>query len=112
MAKKKAVASSVERKATLHDYDVIYCPVLTEKSMKLMQEENKITLKVNKNANKIEIKTAFENLYQAKVESVAIVNVIAKATTRGGRYKGYIQGYKKAIVTLKDGESVKFFNED
>ena len=84
---------------------------ITEKSMLLMQNQNKVTLEVKKDANKIEIKKAFENIFGVKVTTVAISNVPAKETTRGGRYKGTISGYKKAIVTVKDGEAIDLFKD-
>ena len=68
-------------------------------------------LEVKKDANKIEIKKAFENIFGVKVSSVAITNVPSKTTTRGGRYKGTISGYKKAIVTIKGGEAIDLFKD-
>jgi large subunit ribosomal protein L23 len=112
MARKKAaVAKAVKSNATIHDYEVIIKPVITEKSMLLMQNENKVTLEVKKDANKIEIKKAFENIFGVKVTTVAVSNVPSKTTTRGGRYKGTISGYKKAIVTVKDGEAIDLFKD-
>ena len=112
MARKKAaVAKAVKSNATIHDYEVIIKPVITEKSMLLMQNQNKVTLEVKKDANKIEIKKAFENIFGVKVTTVAISNVPAKETTRGGRYKGTISGYKKAIVTIAEGEAIDLFKE-
>jgi large subunit ribosomal protein L23 len=62
-------------------------------------------------ANKIEIKEAFERLYSAKVLRVNIVNQRAKEKTRGGKYKGSVSGFKKAIVTLAEGNAVDLFKE-
>lgn len=111
MARKAAVAKNVKSNATIHDFDVIIRPVITEKSMLLMQNENKVTLEVRPDANKIEIKKAFENIFGVKVTTVAISNVPSKVTTRGGRYKGTISGFKKAIVTVKDGEAIDLFKD-
>ena len=108
MAKKKA--DSV-KKATIHDFDVIIEPVITEKTMSLMQEQNKVTLRVSKKANRAEVKKAFEAVFGVKVTGVNIVNVPAKETTRGSRYKGVISGYKKAVVTVADGEAIDLFKE-
>ncbi len=94
-----------------HDYEVILEPVITEKSMALMQNQNKVTLKVSDSANKIEIKDSFQRLYQAPVEEIKIVNVLGKKKSRGGRYQGSVPGYKKAVITLKKGAAIDLFKE-
>lgn len=96
---------------TAHDYEVILEPIITEKSMALMQNENKITLKVSDKANKIEIKESFQRLYQAPVEEIKIVNVMGKKKSRGGRYQGTTPGYKKAVITLKKDVAIDLFKE-
>ena len=110
-AEKKEEAKKAFAKPSFRDFEVIDRPVITEKSMSLMQEENKITLRVRPDANKTEIKLAFERLYQVKVVDVKVSNVRAKNTTRGTRYKGTISGYKKAIVTIAEGEAIDLFKE-
>lgn len=94
-----------------HDYDVIYAPVITEKSMALLQNASKVTVKVNKSSNKIEIADSFERLYGVKVIDVKIVNVDSKAKSRGGRYKGSVPGFKKAIITLPKDAEIDLFKE-
>lgn len=79
--------------------------------MALMQNENKITLKVSDKANKIEIKESFQRLYQAPVEEIKIVNVMGKKKSRGGRYQGTTPGYKKAVITLKKDVAIDLFKE-
>ena len=114
MAAKKKVEAPAKAgfpKATEKDFEVILKPVITEKSMAKMQNENKVTVRVNGNSNKTEVKLAFERIFQVKVEEVRIVNVHPKATTRGTRYHGTIQGYKKAIVTVAHGEAIDLFRE-
>lgn len=106
-----AKATKKVSKATVHDYDVIIAPVITEKTMSLMQEQNKVTVKVCKKANRAEVKKAFENIFGVKVLDVNIVNVPGKETTRGGRYKGVISGFKKAVVTIAEGEALDLFKE-
>ena len=93
-----------------HDFDVIIEPIVTEKTMKLLQEENKITLKVKKDANKIEIKNAFEAIFNVHVEKINVINVRPQAK-RVGRYTGKVSGYKKAIVKLAAGEALDLFKE-
>ena len=106
-----AKATKKISKASIHDYEVILEPVITEKTMSLMQEQNKVTVKVRRNANRAEVKKAFENVFGVKVLDVNIVNVPSKSTTRGGRYKGTISGYKKAVVTIAEGEALDLFKE-
>ena len=98
-------------KATAHDFKVIEAPHITEKSMALMQNANKVTVKVASNANKTEIKAAFEHIFQVKVVDVKVSNQRAKQTTRGGRYKGTIAGFKKAVVTIEEGQAIDLFKE-
>ena len=108
MAKKN---DKVVAKATIHDFDVIIEPVITEKTMSLMQEQNKVTVKVSKKANRADVKKAFEKVFGVKALNVNIINVPSKETTRGGRYKGTISGFKKAIVTIAEGEAIDLFKE-
>lgn len=113
MAAKKSEATAVKgfQKPTERDFEVIKKPLITEKSMAAMQNANKVTLKVDCNTNKSEVKLAFQRIFQVKVTDVHILNVKPKVTTRGTRYKGAIQGYKKAIVTIAEGEAIDLFKE-
>ena len=112
MAKKKEAPKKASfPKATERDFEVIVKPVITEKTMALMQNENKVTLKVSPDANKTEIKLAFQRIFQVKVVDVKVSNVKTKLTTRGTRYQGKISGYKKAVVTVADGEAIDLFKE-
>ena len=89
----------------MKDYtDIIIAPVITEKSA--AAEKNVYTFKVASEANKIEIKKAIEEAFGVKVEKVNTLNTKSKAK-RVGRYTGKTQTYKKAIVTLKDGEKIE-----
>ena len=110
MAKKeeKVVVSS---KTTIHDFDCIIEPIITEKTMSQSSENNKFAFKVKKDANKIEIRNAISRIYNVHVEKVSVINVLAKKISRGSRYKGHLPGYKKAIVTLKEGETINLFAE-
>ena len=113
MAAKKKSEAKENRfpKATEKDFQVIVKPLITEKTMALMQNENKVTVKVLDNANKTEIKLAFERIFQVKVTDVKVLNQRAKQTTRGTRYQGHISGYKKAVVTVAEGEAIDLFKE-
>ena len=90
--------------------DIIIAPVITEKSMSGIASK-KYTFKVAKDANKIEIAAAVEELFKgAKVAKVNTINVRGKAK-RMGRYSGYTAAWKKAIVTLKaDSKPIEFFD--
>ena len=111
-APKKAEKAEVKfSKPTERDFAVIEKPVITEKSMNMMQNQNKVVVHVAPNANKTEVKLAFQRIYQVKVTDVAIANVKGKETTRGTRYKGHLSGYKKAIVTIAEGEAIDLFKD-
>ena len=110
-AKKKTEAANRFPKATEKDFTVIVKPLITEKTMALMQNENKVTVKVLENANKTEIKLAFQRIFQVKVTDVKVLNQRAKETTRGTRYGGSISGFKKAVVTVAEGEAIDLFKE-
>ena len=90
----------------MKDYtDVIIAPVVTEKSASYAQA-NVYTFKVNKNANKTQIKQAIEEAFNVHVKSVNTLNTKPK-DKRVGRYTGKTKTYKKAMITLKDGESIE-----
>jgi len=84
--------------------EIIKAPVVTEKSQVALQD-GKYTFKVDPRANKTEIKLAIEKIFNVKVESVRTINVKPKKR-RVGRYTGLTNRTKKAIVTLKDGQSI------
>ena len=112
MAKKTQEAAEKRfAKPTPKQFDVVVRPVITEKSMAMAQNQNKIVVEVLKSANRAEIKMAFESVFQVKVKEVNIINVDAKAAKRGTRYPGMVPGYKKAIVTLADGEALDLFKD-
>lgn len=86
--------------------DIIKAPVITEKSQ-LVQEMGQYTFKVDPRANKIEIKNAIEKIFNVKVASIKTMNEKPKKR-RVGRYPGLTNKSKKAIVTLKDGQTIDF----
>ena len=93
-----------------HITDVLKKPVLTEKSLTLL-DENKYTFDVDVNANKIEIRNAGEKMFNVKVESVNVMNVRPK-TKRVGRYTGKTNRRRKAIVKLAEGHKIDLFGEE
>ena len=89
-------------------HDIIIKPVLTEKSMD-MQSENKFLFIVDRKANKTEIKNAIEKIFSVDVVKVNTMIVKGKPK-RMGKFEGRTSDRKKAIVTLKEGQSIKLFN--
>ncbi|MDO4376727.1 MAG: 50S ribosomal protein L23 [bacterium] len=85
--------------------DIIKAPVITEKSSNIASDERKYVFKVDAKANKSQIKDAIEKIFKVKVESVNTVNVHPKKK-RVGRYSGMTNKYKKAIVTLVNGNKI------
>ena len=94
-----------------HITDVLKKPILTEKSLRLMDEENKYTFDVDVRCNKVEIKEAVEKLFNVKVEKVNVMNIRPK-TKRVGRYEGKTNRRKKAIVKLAEGNKIDIFGEE
>jgi len=90
--------------------DIIIRPIITEASMDALADR-KYTFKVAKNANKIEIKKAIEQLFKdVKVEKVNTMNVRGRKK-RMGRSEGYTSAWKKAIVTITpDSKTIEFFD--
>ncbi len=88
-------------------HDVLIGPMLTEKGTMMKEAENKLLFKVSKNANKIEIKMAVEEIFKVKVDRVTTMNVLGK-TKRMGKFEGKRPDWKKAIVKLKEGEKLDF----
>ena len=85
--------------------DIIKAPVITEKSSNIASNDRKYVFKVDAKANKSQIKDAIEKILKVKVESVNTVNVHPKKK-RVGRYSGMTNKYKKAIVTLVNGNKI------
>ena len=94
-----------------HITDVLKKPILTEKSLRLMDEENKYTFDVDVRCNKVEIKEAVEKLFNVKVEKVNVMNIRPK-TKRVGSYEGKTNRRKKAIVKLAEGNKIDLFGEE
>ncbi len=86
-------------------YSIILNPLRTEKGSIIQEEENKYIFEVNREANKITIKTAVEEIYKVKVKKVNTVNVAGKKR-RVRRVEGIRPDWKKAIVTLESGETI------
>lgn len=93
--------------------DVLVRPVITEKVNIQMERNGRYTFVVDKRANKLEVKQAVEEFYGVKVDDVNTVVVPGKSKsrfTKAGFIEGVKSSYKKAIVTLAEGESIDLFS--
>ncbi len=89
-------------------HHIIKRPLITEKSTRQKEAENQIAFVVDSQANKVQIRQAVEKLFKVKVEAVRTMNQVGKRK-RMGRFWGWKSDWKKAIVTLKEGERIEFF---
>lgn len=87
---------------------ILKSPIVTEKSTVLKESENTVSFVVDKNANKVEIRKAVEDVLKAKVINVRTVNVAGKVK-RTGQKLGKRSNWKKAYVSLKKGETIDIF---
>ncbi len=95
----------------MNAYEIIIRPLVTEKTMRQGDEENKYSFEVAKGVNKTAVALAFEQIYKIKPEKVNIVNVHPR-TKRMGRYVGKTNAVRKAIVKLPEGQSISLFGEE
>lgn len=92
--------------------EILIRPILTEKMLKLQESNRKYAFKVSPKANKITVKQAIQGRFDVTVENVNIINVKGKSkqmNTRRGITRGKRADWKKAIVTLREGDSINFF---
>jgi len=87
---------------------IIRRPLVTEKSTQQKETDNQYVFEVDRNANKIEIQFAIERLFKVRVVQVRTSNVLGKVKRLGRRF-GKRPDWKKAIVTLKEGDRIDFF---
>jgi large subunit ribosomal protein L23 len=92
---------------SLHPNEVLLAPVVSEKSYSLITDR-KYTFKVHPDAHKTQVRQAVEQLFGVKVERVNMSKVQSKPKRRG-LTKGRRPGWKKAIVQLREGESIEIF---
>ncbi len=93
----------------MKDYtQIIKRPLITEKGTMLRDNANQVMFAVDGDANKIEIKKAVEALFNVHVEDVKTMNLLGKAK-RHGQHSYKRSSWKKAIVKLKAGESIEFY---
>ena len=88
--------------------DIIRRPLITEKANKLKEDFNQYSFEVDRRANKIEIRKAVETLFSVRVVRVQTISKAGKMV-RVGRNQGKRPNWKKAVVTLVEGNSIEFF---
>lgn len=92
----------------MRSYDIVRGPVVTEKTTLQKDTSNQVTLRVDKNANRVEIKDAVEKNFNTKVKQVRTIQVKGKVKQRG-KIIGKRKDWKKAIITLMPGQKIDFF---
>jgi large subunit ribosomal protein L23 len=93
--------------------EILIKPVITEKMTAIGEKHNRYGFIVDRDANKLQIKKAVEQMYGVTVEKVNTVNYIGKMKTRNtkaGVVSGRTNRHKKAIVSLKEGETIDFYS--
>ncbi len=92
-------------------FDVIRRPVITEKGLMLKDQERTLCFEVSPGASKQQIQQAIERIFKVRVQAVRTMVVRGKMRRRG-RYTGYKPSWKKAYVTLAEGEKMIEYGED
>jgi len=93
----------------MHSTQVLIRPIVSEKSNDLKEVQNKVVFAVHPGANKFQVKSAVENIFNVKVDKVNIIRRSPLQRKRFGRVSGKIPGYKKAFITLAAGDKIEFF---
>lgn len=92
----------------MDDYNIIIKPLVTEQGMHFANSKNAYSFEVNKKANKVQIRSAVEKLYNVKVTDVRTANVKGKPRRRG-RHFGATKSWKKAVVVLHEDHHIDLF---
>jgi large subunit ribosomal protein L23 len=92
-------------------YEIIKRPIITEKGLTLKEQDRTLCFEVADNASKTQIQQAVERLFKVKVQHVRTMTVKGKLRRRG-RYSGYRPDWKKAYVTLREGEKMVEYGEN
>jgi large subunit ribosomal protein L23 len=93
--------------------EILKKPILTEKASALTEKLNRFSFKCDHRANKLEIKGAIEKMYGVNIQAINTLIVFGKTknrNTKAGMVSGNAAKYKKAIVTIKDGETIDFYS--
>ena len=89
-------------------HQIIRRPLITEKATLLTERDNKVVFEVDRSANKLDIKRAVEQMFDVKVENVRTTSMHGKVK-RMGMHRGRRPDWKKAFVTLRQGDKIEFF---
>ncbi len=92
----------------VNHYSILEKPLITEKSTMMQEHGNRVMFQVKRSANKMQIKGAVQNIFNVTVLNVNTINVKPKGR-RFGRHQGQTKAWKKAIVLLKEGDRIDFF---
>jgi len=106
MALKKVSKKQEAKEEPKITFGVLKHPCVTEKSARLSQS-NFYTFKISRDCNKKDVKEAVENRYKVEVEKVRIVNLPRKKRFSGRKIGGFVSGCKKAMVKLKEGQTIE-----
>ena len=92
--------------------EILRKPILTEKASVLTEKSNRFTFRVEHKANKLQIKAAIEKMYGVNIlaiDTMVVTGKVKSRNTKGGLVSGRSPKYKKAIVTLKAGETIDYY---
>ncbi|MCZ6513915.1 MAG: 50S ribosomal protein L23 [Nitrospinae bacterium] len=89
-------------------YRILEKPLITEKSTMMQEQGNRVMFQVKRSANKMQIKEAVQSIFNVTVLHVNTINVKPRSR-RMGRHVGLTKAWKKAIVLLKEGDRIDFF---
>jgi large subunit ribosomal protein L23 len=92
----------------MNPYEIIRGPIITEKGTIQKELNNQLTFEVDRRANRVEIRHAVEKVFNVRVEKVRTMQIKGKVK-RLGRTMGRRRDWKKAIVTLAEGQNIEFF---
>ena len=90
-------------------FDIVTSPLITEKGTMVSELSNQVVFRVRRDASKDEIRKAIETLFKVKVEKVRTLNLLGKIR-RVGKHAGKRPDWKKAYVTLAEGQRIDFFD--
>jgi len=94
--------------AALTPQEVLIRPLITEKTLRLAERENAYTFQIRPSANKVQVRDAIERIFKVGVMEVRTQNYMGKFR-RVGRYTGATPNWKKAVVKVKEGDSIEFY---
>ena len=94
--------------AALTPQEIVIRPLITEKTLRIAERTNAYTFQVRPTANKVQIRDAIERIFSVRVVAVRTQNCLGKFR-RVGRYTGATSNWKKAVVKVKEGDSIEFY---